>query len=63
MNLSNGLLTYLCRLKCDEAPDEELIISREPFLKLECNIVQGTNYVETGIREACLRPLNFHLVH
>lgn len=48
------LLTLWRRLKCDEAPEEEPIVSREPFLKVECNIVQGTNYMETGIREACL---------
>jgi len=42
------------RLKCDEAPEEEPIVSREPFLKVECNIVQGTNYVESGIKEVCI---------
>lgn len=57
MNPSNARLTSWCRLKCDEASEEESIVSREPFVKIECNIVQGTNYVETGIREACL-PLS-----
>jgi len=47
-------LTLWRRLKCDEAPEEEPIVSREPFLKVECNIVQGTNYMESSIKEACL---------
>jgi hypothetical protein len=53
MNTSSAPLTLWCRLKCDEAP-EEAIVSREAFLKVECNIVQGTNYMESGIKEACL---------
>ena len=47
------LLTWRFRLKCDEALEEEPIVSREAFLKVECNIVQGTNYMESGIKEAC----------
>ena len=53
MNSSGARLTQWCRLKCDEAPEEESIVSREAFLKIECNIVQGTNYVQSGIKEAC----------
>jgi ubiquitin carboxyl-terminal hydrolase 14 len=54
MSPSCALLTSSCRLKCDEAPEEEPIVSREPFLKLECNIIQGTNYMESGVKEVFL---------
>jgi len=38
-------------LTCDEAPEEEPIVAHEPFLKIECNIIQGTNYMESSIKE------------
>lgn len=39
------------RLKCDEAPDEEVTSSISTFSKVECNISITTNYMHTGIKD------------
>ncbi|KAI9227581.1 MAG: hypothetical protein DHS80DRAFT_31640 [Piptocephalis tieghemiana] len=38
-------------LKCDEAPEEEVIRNKEAFLKLDCHISQSVNYLENGLGE------------
>ena len=43
---------YIIRLKCVEAPEEEKVISQEPFTKLSCHISKDTNYMGTGIKES-----------
>ncbi|KAG2219271.1 hypothetical protein INT45_000047 [Circinella minor] len=39
-------------LKCVEAPEEEKVITQEPFSKLSCHISKDTNYMGTGIKES-----------
>lgn len=48
-SLSDKTLTIFHRLRCDEAPDEVPVISKEKVLKIECNININTNFMLTGI--------------
>ncbi|KAF9197608.1 Ubiquitin carboxyl-terminal hydrolase 14 [Haplosporangium sp. Z 27] len=43
---------FTTTLKCDEAPEEESVISKEPFSKLDCHISQNVNYLHNGILES-----------
>ncbi|KAF9986239.1 Ubiquitin carboxyl-terminal hydrolase 14 [Modicella reniformis] len=36
-------------LKCDDAPDEEPIVTKEPFSKIDCHISKNVNYLQNGI--------------
>ncbi|KAF9919144.1 Ubiquitin carboxyl-terminal hydrolase 14 [Lobosporangium transversale] len=42
---------FTTTLKCDEAPDEDVIITKEPFSKLDCHISSNVNYLHNGILE------------
>ncbi|KAI7850419.1 hypothetical protein BDC45DRAFT_243660 [Circinella umbellata] len=44
-------------LKCVEAPEEEKVITQEPFSKLSCHISKDTNYMGTGIKESLTEEL------
>ncbi|KAI7876089.1 cysteine proteinase [Lichtheimia hyalospora FSU 10163] len=39
-------------LKCVEAPEEEKVVTSEPFSKLGCHISGTTNYMVNGIKES-----------
>ncbi|KAG5338160.1 hypothetical protein C0989_008146, partial [Termitomyces sp. Mn162] len=40
-------------LTCDEAPEEQSSVTTENVLKIECNISISTNFMLTGIMNAC----------
>ncbi|KAI8144544.1 hypothetical protein BJV82DRAFT_607663 [Fennellomyces sp. T-0311] len=39
-------------LKCLDAPEEEKVVTSEPFPKLSCHITKDTNYMVNGIKES-----------
>ncbi|KAL1928924.1 hypothetical protein VTP01DRAFT_1983 [Rhizomucor pusillus] len=39
-------------LKCVEAPEEEKVVTTEPFTKMSCHISMSVNYMINGIKEA-----------
>ncbi|KAI9495561.1 hypothetical protein BDB00DRAFT_937625 [Zychaea mexicana] len=39
-------------LKCKDAPEEEKVVTSEPFSKLGCHITGTTNYMVNGIKES-----------
>ncbi|KAF9923294.1 Ubiquitin carboxyl-terminal hydrolase 14 [Linnemannia zychae] len=43
---------FTTTLKCDDAPEEEEIITKEPFAKLDCHISRDVNYLHNGILES-----------
>ncbi|KAF9971277.1 Ubiquitin carboxyl-terminal hydrolase 14 [Actinomortierella ambigua] len=40
---------FTTTLKCDESSEEEAIITKEPFTKLDCHIDQSINFMQNGI--------------
>ncbi|KAG0265821.1 Ubiquitin carboxyl-terminal hydrolase 14 [Mortierella polycephala] len=43
---------FTTTLKCDEAPEEEVVVTKEPFAKLDCHISRDVNYLHNGILES-----------
>ncbi|KAF9082507.1 Ubiquitin carboxyl-terminal hydrolase 14 [Mortierella sp. AD031] len=43
---------FTTTLKCDEAPDEEVVVTKEAFAKLDCHITSSVNYLHNGILES-----------
>ncbi|KAF9365624.1 Ubiquitin carboxyl-terminal hydrolase 14 [Mortierella sp. NVP85] len=43
---------FTTTLKCDEAPEEEAIVTTEPLLKVDCHISNDVNYLHNGILES-----------
>ncbi|KAF9429256.1 Ubiquitin carboxyl-terminal hydrolase 14 [Entomortierella beljakovae] len=43
---------FTTTLKCDEAPEETQIVTKEPFSKLDCHISLNVNYLHNGILES-----------
>ena len=44
------------RMRCKEAPDEDVTVSREKFFQLSCFIDQGRNNTHTGVPLSCVSP-------
>lgn len=43
---------FTTTLKCDESPEEEAVVTKEPFAKLDCHISQNVNYLHNGVLES-----------
>ncbi|KAI8595025.1 hypothetical protein EDD21DRAFT_329770 [Dissophora ornata] len=43
---------FTTTLKCDDAPEEEATVNKEPFSKLDCHISINVNYIHNGILES-----------
>ncbi|KAI8362006.1 hypothetical protein B0O80DRAFT_476901 [Mortierella sp. GBAus27b] len=43
---------FTTTLKCDEAPEEEAVVTKEPLSKVDCHISNEVNYLHNGVFES-----------